>query len=142
MMKKHRTLLIIFLIVVITAIGRYITGIPELKLVNYLGQDGIRDFYVKDGFVYIDGGLTVKNNTSRHLNFSFSAESHEDYENGLLMSPELTVYDKTLSKTRFSIAPKEEKTYHVFFVGKRGSGNQKYDRLIPDIIKITEIEKQ
>ena len=96
-------------------------------------HNGISDFYIKDGYVYIIGGVTVQNNTNNTVSFSLEARSDADYESGLLKSPLLIGYDNNSNSSIFTINGNEVKTYTVSFVGEHGNYNIKNNRLMPYI---------
>ncbi len=134
-------LTVLILIAVGTGLYNYNASKPALELVpdTYNGENpGLHDFYIKDGKVYIVGGVTIKNNTDETVEYSLYAQSEEDYKSGLITYPVMEGYDETLATNKFSIAGNETETFTVVFVGEHGGYNQKRDRLMPDIMLIYE----
>ena len=112
--------------------------IPKLELVSDQ-SGGIEDFYIEDDKVYINGGITIRNNTEDELSYSLTANSEADFQSGLLTSAILKGFDENLSTNIFSIGRHEVQTIKIIFVGDYAGYPKKYDRLMP---KITIVEEQ
>lgn len=101
---------------------------------------GISDFYLVDGGVYIVSGITVKNNSDSTCRFRIIGRSEEDFESGLLSTPDLTAVDYDNESDIFEIEAFSQKTFKIIYIGKQGSFDKKHDRLVPNEISIIIID--
>ena len=101
---------------------------------------GISDFSIVDGGVYIVSGITVKNNSDSTCRFRIIGRSEEDFESGLLSTPDLTAVDYDTKSDIFEIEAFSQKTFKIIYIGKQGTFDKKHDRLVPNEISIIIID--
>lgn len=106
----------------------------------YNANVGINDFNIVDGEVYIVSGITVKNNSDSICRFRIVGKSEEDFESGLLVSPDLVAVDYDTKSDIFEIEAFSQKTFRIIYVGEQGDFDKKYDRLVPNEISIIIID--
>ena len=110
------------------------------------------DFRITEGWVVIECGICVKNNTDKSLFFKMSGDFKKDCENKLLTDRYLTAinneeeslfpprfFSKNENNEIFTILPNETKTYAVVFMGSNNGGEEKNDRLPPPTIQFEVI---
>lgn len=108
------------------------TNVPNLEVLS--DGNGIQDFYIENDKVYIIGGITVRNNTDHVIKYTLTGISKEDYDNGLLKSPYLSVFNEDGTANSFIIYANDTNTYNVMLVGEFAGNEVKYNRLMPQIL--------
>ena len=129
MNKVITILLICFLLVSCAAdTPKTVTICEEESMLNH--------FYVDYDTVHIICSITVVNDSLNDVEFTISAVSKEDTQNGLLMYPELTGINAETQGSVFSLASGKKVTFRIDFQGRYGGTERKVDRLIPDVIEL------
>lgn len=132
-MKKIICISILILALIVAGVILYNHSTsPDLELLSEQSE-GLRDFYIEDGKVYVVGEVSVKNNSDEKMTYSLVGWSGDDYESGLIKEPVLKCFDEHLETSVFEIEAKETKTFNVVFVGEHGGNTQKANRLMPEI---------
>jgi len=107
-------------------------GVKKVELLKGENQ-GISDYYIADGKVYISGEVTVRNNTEETVDYRIKGRSKKDFESGFIKTGELTAYDEYLLTEDFNLAGNETRTFKIVLVAENGDCKKKNDRLMPDL---------
>lgn len=111
-------------------------------------NSSLPDFKVQDGKVYFYCKLTLLNHSDSPQNVKLTAESPEDVRGKLIKNKFLEGFGwgpgfDTISNCNiFTIAANSQPTeVNVVFIGEYDSRNVKFDRNIPNVIKIETINE-
>ena len=91
------------------------------------------DFKIENNKVYIYCNLLIKNPNNDDTKIALSGVFENDVKNGLLKKSPLNGYASDCETTEFKLE-KGDNWIEVIFIGDYAGKNQKYDRLLPEII--------
>ena len=137
-MKKYLTKVILSIIMLCILFS----GCGAKKVEILKGEnEGISDFYIADGKVYITGEVTVRNNTEETVDYRLKGKSKKDFEIGFIKTEELNAFDEYLLTEEFNLAGNETRTFKIVLVAENGDCDEKADRLMPELY-VEIIEKE
>ena len=97
-----------------------------------------KDFAVEGDEVRIYCNVSVSNDTGELKTVRLLGQFPEDMENGLLTESELVAEHVELPGATTFVVPVGRTVYDIVFVGHKGTGDQKADRLLPEILIVDE----
>lgn len=131
-MKKNVILCVLISLVVIV-VGVYIFNNPKDTVEIIKKESYYSNFHVKDGKVYIECVITIKNNYNYKKAINLSARFDEDVNTGLLKQAKIYALSSSNIKEKFEIKQNSKETFEVVFSGDFGGTMKKHDRTLPDI---------
>ena len=88
---------------------------------------------IVDNQVHIECYITLKNNTETDKTVTITAHFPNDVENRLLKYADLVAVDENGETAKFVVPAGVEQPFEVIFVGEWCGGNEKNDKLLPNL---------
>lgn len=137
---KYRLVLILFAFSLVLINGcTYSTSTHNEIAINY-ADSVFQNYYVENEIVHIICKITIENKSTSDAEVLLNAISDEDVGNGLLKKPEMCGIDTETGIAILKVEAGQLQEFIIDFQGEFAGNNQKYDRMIPDVLEIVLVK--